>query len=216
MSLTVDVRSKLVDGILSFIAIFLLMGVFIVLMKPFAALGTWGMWAYLVLMFVGGIGALWFSIQERFEDVALAWWGILGGMCAWSVTEMGGELGLVAVEDWDGIVLFLLTVATTAVLWQFFPIGPKFWFIVLFLNWGGHVFIKMQTHLFSGQPTGEATVSLNVISLQMTHSITVAALSLVIGGLFYWIFMGASTRVQRLWCAVFLWNAVSIIFFVLR
>lgn len=205
MSLAVDMRSKLVDGLLSFVAMFLLMGVLIVLMKPFQAMGSWGMWVYLVLMFAGGIGFLWLSIQDRFGDVTNAWLGIVGGMCAWSVTEMGGELGYVAIEDWDGVVLLLLTMATTAVLWRFFPVGPKFWFVVLFLNWGGHVFIKFQRHILEGQPVLETTFMLSTI-----------VLSLVIVAMLYWIFVRSTTRIQRLWGAVFIWNAVSIIFFILR
>ncbi|MBE2221916.1 MAG: hypothetical protein IAF02_10265 [Anaerolineae bacterium] len=205
MSVTLDIRSKLVDGLLSFVVMFLLMGMLIVLMKPFEAIGGWGMWSYLVLMFALGIGTLWLSIQERFSEVGNAWLGILGGMCAWSVTEMAGELGFVAVEDWDGIVLLLLTVATTAVLWRFFPVGPKFWFVLLFLNWGGHVFIKLQRYIFAGQSL-----------LETTYLLTVISLLLVIVAMLYWIFVRATTRIQRLWSAVYIWSAVSIIFFILR
>ena len=126
-------------------------------------------------------------------------------MCAWCVTEMGGELGFAAVEDWDGIVLLLLTMATTAVLWRFFPVGPKFWFVVLFLNWDGHVFIKFQRHLLYSQP-----------ALETAYRLSTIALSLVFVVMLYWIFVRATTRIQRLWAAVFIWNAVSIIFFILR
>lgn len=216
MSLAIDIRSKLGDGLLSFIAMFFLMGVFIVLTKPFQAMGAWGMWAYLVLMFTMGIGFLWLSIQDRFSDMGNAWLGIVGGMCAWSVTEMGGELGYVAVEDWDGLVLLLLAMATTAVLWRFFPTGPKFWFVVLFLNWGGHVFIKFQRFLFSGQSTSESGFSLNAISLETAMNTSVYILSAVLIAMLYWIFVRATTRVQRLWGAVYIWSAVSIIFFILR
>lgn len=205
MSLAVDMRSKLVDGLLSFVAMFLFMGVLIVLMKPFQAMGSWGMWAYLVLMFAVGIGFLWLSIQDRFADVTNAWLGIVGGMCAWSVTEMAGELGYTAVEDWDGIVLLLLAIATTAVLWRLFPVGPKFWFVLFFLNWGGHVFIKFQKYILQGQPVLETTLMLSAI-----------VLALVVVGLLYWIFVRATTRIQRLWGAVFIWSALSIIFFILR
>jgi len=79
MSLAVDIRSKLVDWLLSFVAMFLLMGVLIVLMKPFEAMGSWGLWAYLVLTFADGIGFLWLSIQDRFGDVTNAWLGIVVG-----------------------------------------------------------------------------------------------------------------------------------------
>ena len=88
MSVALDIRSKLVDGLLSFAAMFLLMGVLIVLMKPFEAAGAWGMWAYLVLVFALGIGTLWLSTQERFSEVGNAWLGILGGMCALRVVSI--------------------------------------------------------------------------------------------------------------------------------
>jgi len=118
---------------------------------------------------------------------------------------MGGELGYVAVEDWDGIVLLLLTMATTAVLWRFFPVGPKFWFVVLFLNWVGHVFIKFQRDILNGLPALETAFILSTIFL-----------SLVIVAMLYWIFVRAMIRVQRLWGAGFIWNAVSNIFFILH
>ena len=95
--------------------------------------------------------------------------------------------------------------ATTAVLWRFFPVGPKFWFVLVFLNWGGHGFIKFQKYILQGKPVLETTLMVSVIVL---------ALALV--GLLYWIFVRATTRVQRLWGAVFIWSAVSIIFFILR
>jgi hypothetical protein len=75
----------------------------------------------------------------------------------------------------------------------------------LFLNWGGHVLIKFQRHLLYGQPLFETVFLINAI-----------VLFLVIVAMLYWIFVRATTRIQRLWGGVFIWSAVSIIYFILR
>ena len=156
-------------------------------------------------MLVSAIGCLAWVRNESLGEMRQAWIGIIGGFLAWTYSEVSHEIGFIAVEKWDGAMLLLLAGLVTAVLWSYFPLGAQFWLVIFLLNWTGHVIILMEEHLIA--PGG---------TLDTVFLLTMITSGLIAIGALYWIFFKSSTRIQRLWGAAILWQALSLIIFIAR
>ena len=206
MNQTGDVRSKFVDGLLSFVLI--LAGTF-VLIRSFRLVrlaGIGGFIVYAGLALALSIWCLVHSQKEKLSELAQGWYGTLGGFFGWTFIELGHlEFDFISIEDWDGSTLFVLAVLALVVLWRYLPTGPRFWVTIFGLNWGGHIVIKAQRVLFGPTPT-----------LDTAFVVTSIICGLLFVGDMYWIFTRTKTRVQRFWGAVWAWLFVIVIMFAIR
>jgi hypothetical protein len=204
MGLTQDMRSKLIDGLLSVVLMMAGMFVLILLFRPIKLLGTWGYAIYGVVMLLASIVLLVWSQREATELVQ-AWTGTWGGFCGWTFLEIGHTIGFVSVEDWEGSTLFVLGVLVAAVLWRHLPRGARFWGAIFGLNWGAHLVILVQKQLFASPGT-----------LKIAYAITIVICVAAIAGLLYWLFARSRDRVQRLWIGIGIWILVAIVVFAAR
>jgi hypothetical protein len=200
-----DLRSKFVDGLLGFFIIFMAMGALIVLIRVMEPLGHGGIIAYVVGAFLLGLWCLGRSCNEKHSDVQRAWLGIIGGLFTWTSAELSHELGFVAIGDWHGLVLMVIACSTGAVLWRFLPLGPRFWFAAIGMDWIGHMILTVQSDLIT-TPSIErgALIATGVLS------------ALIFAGAGVYIFARSSGRVARLWCAIWLWISLATFVFVCR
>jgi hypothetical protein len=203
--MTNDLRSKLLDGLLGFFTICIAMGVLIVIIRVMEPLGNGGMIGYVAVAFVVGLWCLSSSIKEKFSDRQRAWFGIVGGLFTWTAAELSHELGFVAVGDWHGFVVMVIACSTVAVLWRFFPLGPRFWFAAIGMDWIGHMILTCQSELIPSE-------GVERITLIATSSLS----ALIFVGTAVYIFTRSSGRVARLWCAMWLWISLSTFIFALR
>ena len=199
----IELRSKFFDGIVSALIMMIIMYPLIILFRFLTQWGTTSYWVAAVLCLVAGIWMLYRATLEKLSEVGAAWYGIVGGLLAWTVTEISHELGMIDIEDADVVLVLALFIAFLVVLWKYFPSGAKFWIMIFMMNWAGHVYIHVDQEVL-----GEAAKTLLIV--------TAAGYGLLLVGLFYWIFARTTSRVQRLWGGLWVWHALSMIFFLLR
>jgi hypothetical protein len=201
-----DLKSKLVDGLLALLLICVLLFVLIILMVPLGRLGDAGYWLYGLITLAATAVCLYLAVWKPKSDVQQAWLGIAAGMCAWSVQEASGTLGLVALEDADGVILFVLITTFLVILWKKMGIGTRFALGFLWLNWFGHLLLKGQVYLC------EAGSGFFCGLLPLTGYLAGA----VILGLLVWLFGWSKNRIQRLWLASWIWLAMTTIVYVIK
>jgi len=206
MEQKVEFQSKIWDGLIAAILIIVILAVMIGLIFVARIAGAVGFSVYgIAMILVAGI-CLKFSLNDNLSEVARAWYGIVGGMAAWTVLELGEMLGFAGIECKDGTHMFILAAIFTWLLWKYFPIGARFFIFIFFLNWGGHIVIKIQEYL--GGFLGFFQITLLVYSWA---ALPLAAL------IVYWIFTKSETRIQRLyaagWLYLFTFTFIHMIFF---
>ncbi|HBX69507.1 MAG TPA: hypothetical protein DEH25_09030 [Chloroflexi bacterium] len=199
-----ELRSKFFDGALSALIIMFIMFPLIMLFKPLKVWGDPAYWAAALVFLALGSWCLFRATQEKLSEVGRAWYGIFGGLCAWTVTEISHELGLIDIERADIVLVLAVSLAVLAVMWKYFPFGAHFWIVIFLMNWVGHVFIHVVQAVFDS-------------ALASTiFTVTTAGYVLLMLGLLYWIFARSQTRLQRLWAGVWIWHALSMMYFLLR
>jgi len=206
MNFKKDLKSKLVDGLLAFLLICVLLFVLIILMVPLGRMGSIGYWLYGLITLVIATISLYLAVWKSKSEVQQAWLGIAAGMGAWSVQEASGTLGLVALEDANGVILFVLISAFLLVLWKKLGIGPRFALGFIWLNWFGHLQLKSQVFLC------ETGMTVFCRTLPLTG---ILAGALILGLLVY-LFGWSKYRIQRLWLASWIWLGMTIIVYVIK
>jgi hypothetical protein len=205
MNASQELRSKWVDGPLAIVLILALTAGLILLIRSSQALGDSGQVAYMLVCLGLSLFSLRGSLAEKAGEMRRAWLGLCGGMLAWAVIEMAQLLGFAAIEDAGGSVLFLLAACVLGLLWQSLPLGARFWMALFFMNWAGHVLIFTQRFLAQTVPV--FTVTEKAMGFLAGLGIPVV---------FGLIFIRATSRVQRLWGAVWVWFLTAVIYYVFR
>ncbi len=199
-------RSKVIDGLLATLIILILLAVLIGFIFLANMAGTTGIVLYIVLALVITWYFLKKSLDEKLNAVPRAWYGIISGMTAWTVLELGEILNLAGIECKDGVHLIILAAIVTWLLWNILPLGAHFFIFIFFINWAGHIVIKVQEYL------GEFWEIFNI-----TLAIYSWAALPIAGLIIYWIFTRSETRIQRLyaagWLYLFIFTFVHMIFF---
>jgi hypothetical protein len=126
----IDLRSKLIDGLLSFVIIMGLMWPLILMFRLLPRLGTGSYWGAVVVISLVAIWMLVRSTLERISELERAWYGIFGGLCGWTVAELSHELGMINIEQSDILIMLALFSAALAVLWKYFPGSAHFWIVI--------------------------------------------------------------------------------------
>ena len=198
-----DLRSKFFDGVLSAIIMMLVMYPLIMMFRFLEQWGTTSYWIAVVICWAAGTWMLYRSTLKKLSEIGAAWYGIIGGLFAWTTTELSHELNMIDIENWDILVVLAVLLGFLAVMWRYFPSGSKFWIVIFLMNWVGHVYIHVGQEFL-----GEAAKTL--------FTVTAAGYGLLLLGLLYWIFARTTTRVQRLWCGLWIWHALSMMFFLMR
>ncbi|MBE9525329.1 MAG: hypothetical protein IMY76_09530 [Chloroflexi bacterium] len=196
-------RSKLIDGLLSFLIIMAMMWPLILMFRLLPRWGTSSYWVAVVVISSIAIWMLYRSTLEKNSEVARAWYGIFGGLCGWTVAELSHELGMIDIEQSDILIMLALFSAALLVLWKYFPATARFWIVIFMMNWVGHIFIHVAQEYLVGA------------LLDMINRIVALAFGLLIFVLLYWIFFRTTTRLGRLWAGVSLWWSVSMIYFLI-
>ena len=111
-----DLRSKLIDGLLSFVIIMVMMWPLILMFRLLPQWGTGSYWGTVVVISLVAIWMLYRSTLERISEVERAWYGIFGGLCGWTVAELSHELGMINIEQSDILIMLVLFSAALLVL----------------------------------------------------------------------------------------------------
>ncbi len=185
-----DLRSKFFDDILSAVILTLVMYPLTIMFRFLEEWGTTSHRVATILFMVAGTWMLFRATQEKLSEIGRAWYGLIGGLLAWTATELSHELSLIDIENWDFLVVLAMLIGFLVVLWKYFPIGAKFWVVIFVVNWVGHVFIHVVQEFFGGA------------LFTTIFTISAAAFGLLIIGLIFWIFARTTTHLQCLWCGL--------------
>ncbi len=188
-----DLTSKLLDGLLPALVLYLLFMLVALGLKPIRAIfGGPGLLIYAL----GLLGVAMFSLQRalvpRFSETTRAWYGMAAGLLAWAVTEIGGLMDGSELFTPRGAILLLMLTLVTVLLWRAGqPLGVRFFLITFLANWSGDVTVTfLQRAAGLGAP-------LRVFYYSMGALCGVSAITI-----FLWMFFRSQRRVERIWASL--------------
>ncbi len=138
------------------------------------------------------------GLNDSASPVFQAWFGILSGLCAWTVSEMANEAGMLGIEKRDGSIHFLLVLLLTLIAWTHLSLAMQFGIALLLMNWGGHIIIFAGRHLIGKK--------------RLTPIVDIISVSVILGEIIYTIVTGGNP-ISTLWSAAWIWIAISMIVF---
>jgi hypothetical protein len=203
-----DLRSKLVDGIAPALILYLLTATLILLINPFFALfGRPGLLTYGLGIMALSIYCMERSLVQSFSEPHRAWYGIVGGILGWIVVEVSNQVGGVRVFSLAGALTWILFGLIIATLWRrrILPAGAKFYSAAMLLCYTWHLFLDAMTRTEALNPAFQLFTPITIVT-------AVICLLAVVG----WLFSRTEWRIERLWCALFIWFFMLVSMYGLR
>jgi hypothetical protein len=204
-----QLKSKLVDGLLTPFILVLLSVLLALLIRPIEIIFQRpGLLIYTVILLALGILSLERCLVPRYPEEIRAWWGMVGGLLTWAVIEMSNFIGAHGLTNDTGMVSLMLVGLVVGVLWRsILPLGVKFFAIALLGGWVGHLGLYYVGILVNMNPVQGGLGVFPMIS------IVILGLALII---LLWIFIQSKTRLSRLWGALFFWICVMLLVYIFR
>ena len=201
-----EFRSKLIDGLLAFGTLVILVFVTALLRRPFQSYGMPGLLIYTLAMLALAYTCLELSVNGRVHEYARAWYGMVGGLFAWTALETSSFIGLQLIAQLEGLLFLIMLGLFAAILWRHgLPIGAKFWLQTFLMSWTGHFILVTQQFL-------SPYTRIIDITYPLTGYLSITAAL----GVLIWIFSRSRTPISRLWGAVWMWFLVVIALYVFR
>jgi hypothetical protein len=184
-----DLRSKFIDGLGTALALYIVVEAIIMLVPPVRAiLGRPGLLIYTLTLMAISVYCVEHSLQPRMYEPFRAWYGMFGGLIAWTSISLSNDLGIPSITSVTGILVMILFTLTVTRLWRrFLPLGGRFYSIALMLAWVAELIINARPRLLRIYP----------IIDRIYPYIGFAA---VLGGILtvWWIFTQSDKRLDRL------------------
>ena len=188
-----DLRSKLVDGLLP-TGVFYLLAMLAIMPAPLVE-RFWG-GPGLLLYLLGLLAVAMYSLQRglvsRYSETTRAWYGMAGGLLAWSVVELASSLEKRPMYGPTPAVLLILASLITVVLWRpYLPVGARF-FLAACLAGGVRLLTIQFIRTLSGWSPALQVFYLGVGIFSAVAAVLVLA----------WIFIFSEWQIQRMWAAL--------------
>jgi hypothetical protein len=190
MNVKAELRSKVFDGLLPGLLLFLLLVVSLLLVSPIEyTTGKPGVMVYVLALLAVSIMCLERSINSQASDVTRAMNGIASGALAWTVVELSNYIGSLAIESVTGGLIFIMVVLITATIWRRgLPMGIQYFSGTFVLLWGGYLVVAAK-NTFSEWWAGEITFLTTLGWVFILLSAVAAVL----------ILLKSRNRLERLW-----------------
>jgi hypothetical protein len=187
-----DFHSKLFDGLLPALVLYLAM---LVIMQAEVIASMFG-GAGLLVYQLGLLAVAMFSLQRalapRFSETARGWYGMAGGLLAWSVFELGQMVEKRSFSGPTMALTLIMAVLVTGLLWQrFLPVGARFFLATCLAYCAGHMMLAFSELLSSWSP----------VLLVLYRGIGFLSLAGAVGAQ-AWMFLFTDRRMQRMWGAL--------------
>jgi hypothetical protein len=192
-----DLRSKFIDGVLATAILYLLTLTLFLLIRPFQTLmGKSGIFSYTIGIIALAIFCLEHSMVTRISEPHRAWYGMTGGVMTWIVIEAVYMLGDTNMISESSIVTLLMVGLIIGTLWRrrIFSVGLKFYTATLILGYSVHLGVDALRYVVNLFPAMS-------LVLDGTGIFAIVCLFAVCG----WLFFRTEWRIQRLWCALWMW-----------
>lgn len=184
--------------LLNFLAINLVVFLLIILIRFFKKWGSMGYLIYAGISLILSTLSLYLGLRALAPPLFQAWYGIISGLAAWTVSEMAEESGLLEIEKKEGILHFIMVLSLSLIAQNYLPLALQFGLAIFLMNWGGHIII------FAGR---EWVGKKNLTPISNSFSI------LVIFGEIIYLFSMGGDPISILWSATWVWIAVSMMVF---
>jgi hypothetical protein len=193
--------SKLKDGLLAAVILFLLwLFVMLVITPVKAAFGTPGLLVYALGLLAIAMYCFQQALVSQHADSLRAWYGIAGGFLAWSVILVSTNLGYAFLPTPASAILLIMLALVVFVMWRsYLPLGARFFFLTVLLNWGGYLVMQAERVLSRLSP---------VIFLAYRAAGVLAVLAAVFA--LIWVLFRSHRRIQRISGALAIWFLLSL------
>lgn len=204
-----ELRSKLIDGLLTPLVLVLLSVLLALLIRPIDIIFQRpGLLIYTIILLAFAILSLERCVVARYPEPVRAIWGIVGGVFTWGVIEMSNFIGVRGLTSETGMVSMVLVGLIVGVLWRkVLPSGVKFFAVALLGGWVGHMGLYYTNLVVSMNSVESSYSAYPIIGL------VVLGLSLII---LLWIFVQSKSRLSRLWGAMFFWMCIMLLIYIFR
>ncbi|HSV86615.1 MAG TPA: hypothetical protein VLH85_08560 [Levilinea sp.] len=188
-----DLRSKVLDGLLPGVLLFLVFVVSTILVRPIEYIaGRPGAMIYALALLAISIVCLERAVNPQVSEVSRAMNGMAGGGLTWVVVEISIYLGSFEVGSITGGLIFITIVLITATVWhRGLPMGIQYFGGTLILLWGADLVISSKIIIASWTMESE-----KVFTVAGWLFLALAAISV---GL---VLFKSRNRLERVWGAV--------------
>lgn len=201
-----DLRSKLIDGALPFALLLVLSLLLGLLVRPFQVFGSPGFLVFTLVLIGLSFYSLAQSVNDALQETTRAWYGLVGGIFAWSASDVSILIGMTNLHEGTSFILWIMVALFSITLWRrVLPLGVKFWLQTILLSWAGQIYLSGATYLIHFVP---AVSPLLIISGGL-------AVGAAVGAIVH-LFVSTHGRTQRLWDALWLWFFVTMALMVFR
>jgi hypothetical protein len=161
MNVKTDLRSKLLDGLLPGLLLFLVFVVSLLLVSPIEYVtGKPGVMIYALALLAISIICLERAVNSQASEVSRALNGMASGALAWIVVELSNYIGSFLIESVTGGLIFIMVVLITATIWRRgLPMGIQYFGATFVLLWGGYLVIASQKIIVNWLPPGSPVLS---------------------------------------------------------
>jgi hypothetical protein len=201
-----DLMSKIFDGVLAAVILYLLLSFATLLVGPVqASFGRPGLLIYCLTLIAVSVYCLEHSLLTRIPDSYRAWYGMIGGISAWAAISLSNSLGALRITNVTSVLVLILVSLTVTRLWRrHLPLGARFYSLTFLTAWTGQLILEGQPQLAAWQPvTGS-------VYQGAAYAAIVAAIGIV-----WWIFTRTDRRIERLNLAPALAFCVTLAVFIL-
>jgi hypothetical protein len=203
-----ELRSKLLDGLLTPLVLVLLSVLLALLIRPVDIIFQRpGLLIYTIVMLAFAILSLERCVVPRYNDAIRACWGIVGGVFTWGVIEMSDFIGVRGLTSETGMISMVLVGLIIGVLWRkVLPQGVKFFSVALLCGWVGHM----------GLYYIDLIINMNSVESNSVYSIIGIALLGLAAFILLWNFIQSKSRISRLWGAMIVWMCIMLLIYIFR
>lgn len=198
-------RSKLIDGVLSAIILFLMWLLVAISIDPIKTrFGQAGLLVYVLGLMAISLLTLQQAMVSRHSEPTRAWFGTASGFLAWAVVSVCENFGL-PVERIAGLILIIMVSSIVWLLWRVLPVGPRLFGTAFLLNWSINILMYGGKVLASISPVF-------TLLYRMTGYTAILMAFLNMG----WILFLSHRRIDRVRGALGIWFLVSLALYVFR
>ena len=135
--------SKITDGIGEALLLLFMLGFTSLVLLPLANSFDWiGSAFYIFILLAGGIYFLYRSLAPNTDDARRATSGMITGLLLWQLLRFSGFPARIGLFDSGGVLIWVAAALVTGFLWvKVFPLGLRFVFLLLLLNWLGKIYV---------------------------------------------------------------------------
>jgi hypothetical protein len=193
MNVNAELRSKIYDGFLPGLILFLLFVVSLLLVNPIEYLtGKPGVMVYALALLAISIICLERSVNAQTSEMTRALNGIASGALCWTVVETSVYIGSFEVESVTGGLIFIMLSLIVTTIWRRgLPMGIQYFSGTFVLLWGSYLVIAAEKIIF-----GWVFDSMGAISGAGWVFILLSAITAA------FIMVRSLTRLERLWASV--------------